>query len=121
MHKTYKATGSVVLTDELSSYTDERLQKIERLIHQNDSLAKLDIELGASGTRAGPEYRAEMNLATRDGTFRAEARNVTLHAAIDECVDELRTELRKKITKHRDFIRRGAARVKEFFRSMGGR
>ena len=121
MHKTYKATGGVVLSAELSSYIDERLQKIDRLIHENDSLAKLAIELEARGTKSGPEYRAEMNMVTRDGMFRAEATNTTLHSAIDECVDELRGELRKKITKHRDFIRRGAAQVKDFFFFFGGR
>ncbi|MEN9390439.1 MAG: Sigma 54 modulation protein / ribosomal protein [Candidatus Parcubacteria bacterium] len=121
MNKTYKATGTVILSDEITSYCEEHLQKIERLISSHDSLARLDIELGAGATKSGPEFRAEMNLVTQDGAFRAEATNATLHAAIDECVDELRTELRKKITKHRDFIRRGAARVKEFFRNMGGR
>ncbi len=116
-----KATGAVMLTDEVRTYLDEKFQKIEKLLSETDTSARADVELGTTGgARTGEQFRAEINLKVAGAFHRAEATRETLHAAIDEAVEEVRGEVRKSVTKHRDLVRRGAARVKDIFRHWSG-
>ena len=118
---TLKATGSVMLTDEIRTFIDTKLSKLGKLLNTNDGALRADVEVGTTGgARTGEMFRAEINLSWSGGVVRAEATRETLHAAIDEAVEEVRGEVRKKSTKHRDLVRRGAARVKDFFRYFGG-
>lgn len=111
-----------MLTDELRTFVDEKLKKVEKVMHADDQAARADVELGTTGgARTGEMFRAEINLHFSGGFLRAEATRETLHTAIDEAVEELRGEVRKKLTKHRDLVRRGASRVKDFFRYFGGK
>jgi ribosomal subunit interface protein len=119
---TFKATGAVMLTDEVRSYVEDKLRKIEKVTDKNDSTLRADIELGTTGgARTGEQYRVEINLKFSGGFARAEATRETLHTAIDEAVEEIRGEVRKSVTKHRDLVRRGAAKVKDIFRYWSGK
>lgn len=121
MQVTLKATGAVMLTDELRSFIEEKVQKLEKLLDPSDTtvLAEVEVE-SVSQSRTGDLFRAEINLTFTGGFARAEASRETLHAAIDEAVAEAKREVRRTRTKHRDLVRRGAARVKDFFRRFGG-
>ena len=117
---TLKATGSVVITDEVRAFIDEKLKKLERIVRQGDTMLRADIEIGTTGgARTGEEFRAEINLNYSGGFARAEATRDTLHSAIEEAIEEVRSEVHKKTTKKRDFVRRGATKVKDFFRYFG--
>lgn len=121
MKTSFKATGSVMLTDELQTYATERLDRVDKLLDQNDSSIRAEVELATvSGSRTGDMYRAEVNLSFAGGFIRAEATGDTMHAAIDECTDELRQEVKKHRAKNRDLMRRGALKVKEIFRYFRG-
>lgn len=114
---TFKATGAVVLTDELRAYVIEKLAKVDRVLDRSDTTARADIELATTGgARTGIEYRAEIMLRLAGGDLRAEASAEILHGAIDEAVEDVRREVRRTRTKRRDLLRRGAARVKDIFR-----
>lgn len=114
---TLKATGAVLLTDEVRAYVEEKVRKIEKVSDAEDTSARIDVELETTGgARTGQEYRAEINFKFAGGFARAEATAETLHGAIDTVVEEVRREVRRTRTKHRDLVRRGAARVKDFFR-----
>ena len=116
-----KGTGSVVLSDEIRSYLDQKLERIARLVDPSDSAVKLDIELcTVSNARTGNMFRTEMNFSWSGGYIRSEESCDTLHASIDAAVDELSRELKKKIGKQRDLMRRGASKVKDFFRYFTG-
>lgn len=118
----FKATGAVMLTDEIQTYVEEKFLKIEKLIPESDTSARADVELGTTGgSRTGEQFRAEINLKVAGAFHRAEATRETLHTAIDEVVEEVRGEVRKSVTKHRDLVRRGAARVKDIFRYWTGK
>lgn len=118
---TLKATGAVVLTDELKAYVEEKLKKLEKVVDQNDTTMRADIELATtSGARTGEQFRAEINFCTEGKCLRAEATRDNLHVAYDEAVEEVRREIRKVRTKHRDLLRRGAARVKDLYRYWTG-
>ena len=117
---TIETTGSVMLTDEVREFLNKKLEKLEKLLNKNDTTVMARVELGTSaGSRTGDLFRAEINITFKGGFVRAEAARDTLHAAIDEAVSEARREIRKSRTKHRDLVRRGAARVKDFFRNFG--
>lgn len=119
---TLKATGAVMLTDEVRTYVEEKIKKIEKVTDKNDTTLRADIELGTTGgARTGEQYRAEINFKFAGGFARAEATRDTLHAAIDEVVEEVRGEVRKSVTKHRDLLRRGAAKVKDIFKYWSGK
>ncbi len=119
---TLKATGAVMLTDELRTFIDEKLKKLEKLLDPNDQMVRADIEVATTGgARTGAQFRAEINLHFTGGFVRAEATREAMHPAIDEAVEEARAELRKVVTKHRDLIRRGASRVKDIFRYWSGK
>lgn len=119
---TFKATGAVMLTDEVRAYVEDKMRKIEKVTDKNDTSIHADVELGTTGgSRTGEQYRAEINVKYAGGFARAEATRETLHAAIDEAVEEVRGEVRKSVTKHRDLVRRGAARVKDIFRYWSGK
>lgn len=114
---TLKGTGAVMLTEEVRAFLNEKLKKIEKVVDTTDTMLRADIELGTTGgARTGDMYRAEINLSYTGGFVRAEATRETLHAAIDQAVEEARREIRRATTKHRDLMRRGAARVKDLFR-----
>ena len=119
---TLTANGSVVLPDDLRAFVDDKIKKLEKVLDPNDTVVRADIELGTTGgARTGAEFRAEINVKYSGGFARAEATRDTLHTAIDEAVEEVRTELHKMRTKRRDLVRRGAAKVKDFFRYFGGK
>lgn len=116
-----KATGSVMLSDEVRSFVEEKVQKLARLLDTSDTSVLAEVEVGSvSQARTGDSFRAEINLSFAGGFVRAEAIRETLHTAIDEAVAEAQREVRHKRTKHRDLVRRGAARVKDFFRYFRG-
>ena len=122
MQTNIKTTGSVMLTDEVRAYVEEKVQKLERLLDGKDTTIMADVEIGSvSNSRTGDLFRAEINLSFAGGMARAEASRETLHTAVDEAVDEARREIRKMRVKHRDLVRRGAAKVKEFFRYFNQR
>jgi ribosomal subunit interface protein len=118
---TLKATGAVMLSDEVKSFVEDKVRKIAKVLDPNDTTTRADVELSTTGgARTGDEFRAEINLTFAGGFARAEATHDTLHAAIDEAVEEVRREVRRARTKHRDLVRRGAARVKDIFRYWTG-
>jgi ribosomal subunit interface protein len=111
------AKGAVVLTDELREFIDVKMQKLEKVMDMSDTSIKADMELGTTGgARTGEQYRAEINVVFSGGFVRAEATRETLHTAIDEMIEEARTELNKTRTKQRDLFRRGRSKVKDFLR-----
>lgn len=120
METKIKVTGSVVLTDELSTLIEKKMSKLAVFL-KGDTTALANVEVGttSAGQRTGDVYRAEVHLTFAGGDAYAEATTNTLHAAIDQAAAEARRELRKRKSKERDIVRRGAAQVKDFFRNFG--
>lgn len=122
MQMNIKTSGSVILTEELREFAEKKIAKLEKLLDPKDTTILIEVELATTtnGQRTGDAYRAEVNVSFTGGLARAEASRETMHAAIDEAVAEARRELRRSRTRHRDLIRRGALRVKDFFRRFSG-
>lgn len=115
-----KVTGSVILTDELHSFLEKKIQKLEPFLkHDSTALAAVEIGTTSGGQRTGDVFRGEIHLTFTGGNLYAEAVHATLHGAIDQTIAEARRELKKVRGKNRHMVRKGAAQVKSFFRNFG--
>jgi len=115
-----KVTGSVILTEELQSYIEKKVEKLAVFL-KNDSTAITEIEAGttSSGQRTGDVFRGEVHTTFAGGDVYAEAVQGTLHGALDQAIGEARRKLKKGKSKDRDLVRKGATQVKTFFRNFG--
>ena len=122
MRITIKTKDNLPLTDELRGFVEEKIEKLKKLIREDDTVALAEVELAkiVGGQKKGEIYHAEINLAYTHGFVRAESTHETLHHAIEEVVLEARTELRKKLGRERDLMRRGAMKVKKLLRRFKG-
>ncbi len=120
MQTKIKVTGSVLLSDELTTFVTTKTEKLAVFV-EGDPTALCDVEIGTTtgGKRMSELYRAEVHVTFAGGDVYTDASAPTLHGAIDKAVSEARQELRKKKDKDRDLMRRGAAEVKNFFRNFG--
>ena len=109
-----KGTGLEV-TPELRAYVERGLGHAEKFV-QGDSTAHVDIELEYQELRHGEHYRAEFTFSIGGEVYRAEKWAGSMHAAIDMGADDLARELRRTKRKRLHFVRRGAARIKDFVR-----
>ena len=115
-----KATGAVVLTDELKDFVTEKLSKVGTLLAEDPTaLAEVELATTAGGARTGDVFRAEINISFSNTLARAEAVKDTLHGALDRAVAEVWREVKKSRGKHRSLARQGAAHVKNFFDQFG--
>lgn len=120
METKIKVTGSVILTEELNAFIEGKMKKIGVFLKKDPSaLAAIEVGTTGGGQRTGDVFRGEIHLTFSGGNLYAEAVADNLHKAIDRTVEEMRRELRKAKSRNRDMVRRGAATVKEFFRSFG--
>jgi ribosomal subunit interface protein len=115
-----KVSGAVILTEELQTYIEKKVEKLAVFV-KNDPTAIIEVEAGttSAGQRTGDVYRGEVHVTFAGGDAYAEAIHSTLHAALDKAITEAHREVRKKKSKNRDLVRNGAAQVKEFFRNFG--
>lgn len=120
METKIKTTGAVVLTEELQSFIEKKVKKLEVFVKKDES-AIVEVEVGTTsgGQRTGDVYRGEVHITYAGGDAYADATKDTLHGAIDKTIGEARRELRKARSKNKTLARRGAAQVKDFFRNFG--
>ncbi|MFA6095854.1 MAG: ribosome-associated translation inhibitor RaiA [Candidatus Paceibacterota bacterium] len=119
MKKTIKATN-IELTDAIGTYIDKILAAIEKHVDQDDTSVLADIEVGKTTHhhKSGDIFRAEVNLHTRIGTFRAVSETGDLYAAIDDVKDEISAALKSKKERKTDFVRRGGLAFKNMIRGI---
>jgi ribosomal subunit interface protein len=115
-----KTTGAVLLNEEVREYLEEKVQKLSKFTDMSDTTMLMDVELEALPKKTGENFRTELNFSSNGKVLRAEARGETLHASIDEAVEEAARRLKHLKGKHLDIVRRAGAEVKEFFRNFPG-
>ncbi|OIO30711.1 ribosomal subunit interface protein [Candidatus Nomurabacteria bacterium CG1_02_43_90] len=106
-------------TAALSSYVEEKLQSVEKftLPHESEDVVA-EVEIGKINNhhQSGDVFRAEVNLRVRGKSFRATSEKSDLYAAIDD----MRNELVREITSHKDkartIVRRGGGILKKMLR-----
>lgn len=110
-----KATG-LTLTDEIRSYLDKCLEKVEKHLHESeDAVANVELERHVSHD-AGEVFRGELTLSGAGHSMRAESEGGTLHEAIDVLENHAIGELRKVKGKKINLFRREGLRVKNWLK-----
>jgi len=107
------------MTPEIHAYLNEKLDTISKLVVVGDANAKVlcDIEIEKTQSKQhGPIWRAEMNLSFEGNTYRTEATAESINAALDEMKDEMTKRLGRDKKRRFDRLRRGGAKMKEWFR-----
>jgi ribosomal subunit interface protein len=115
--KTLKAKN-IELTDAIGSYVDKILVAIEKHVDMSDTSILADIEVGKTSHhhKSGDIFRAEVNLHTRLGTFRAVSETGDLYSAIDDVKDEISQMLASKKRRRNDFLRKSGLALKNVIR-----
>jgi len=114
-------TTNIELTDAIRDYLDKKMAQVEKFIRTPNSEPLADIEIGKTtkGKNSGDDlFKAEINLEVEGKLYRYSAEESELYAAIDKMKDEITREVRKDKEKRRDFLRRGALRMKEMIRGI---
>ena len=111
------------LSSETSSYLDQKLASLEKLLGTDAGLARCEVEIRRSGgAQRHGEYLwlAEIQIIYPGGR-RLVARNQesTVKAAIDKAQDEAMMQLRKERRLHSRVLRRTGAAVKRWMRFGG--
>ena len=109
-------TTNYEMTPEVSTYLDERLAAIEKLVGDSEN-AVCECELAKEVQKAhGRVWRMECTLQVKGQVHRAVAQEESINAAIDKMKDEMLRLLRKEKTKQTNLLRRGGAKLKGMLR-----
>ncbi len=108
------------ITPQVSTYLNERIAQIEKMLGAEGESARCEVELGkAAGhhKHTNHQWFAELQLI-RPGLERLVAHNhePNVNAAIDMAKDELLNQLRKNKTSHARSERKQAAKGKQLMR-----
>ena len=112
-------TINIEMTDAISSYVEEKLQSLEKFaVPHDEENPLLYVEIGKTTNhhQSGDIFRAEVSMNVRGKQFRAVSEKDDLYTAIDD----MRAELARVLTSHKDkertLVRRGAGVIKDLLR-----
>jgi ribosomal subunit interface protein len=113
-------TADYEITSEVSSYLDERLQAIEKILGNNADNTQCDITLGkgAAHSKHGAHmWFAEITISQPgEDRVNATAETESLNAAIDKVKDEILKQLRNRKKFHQRVLHKGGAAFKRLIR-----
>ena len=112
-------TTNMELTSAISSYIEEKLNGVEKfaISHKNEEpLVEVELAKTTNHHHSGEVFRAETNIRVRGKYFRAVSEGTDLYAAVDDMRDELVRVLTSHKDKARTLFRRGAGMIKNFLR-----
>ena len=109
-----KTTG-IDLTDALSSYVDEKVHQIEKVIDETDESVLCEVEIGVTTKhhQSGEIFKAEINLHTAGKDYRAEAEKEDLYVAINDVKEQIMKSASQHRSRLRTLLRRGSISVKK--------
>jgi ribosomal subunit interface protein len=113
--KTNIKTTGIELTDALSSYVDEKITHIEKVIDESDESVFCDVEIGTSTKhhQSGEIFRAEINLHTAGKDYRAVSEKDDLYTAINDAKEQIMKSAKQHRSRIRTLLRRGSISVKK--------
>ncbi|MFA5934163.1 MAG: ribosome-associated translation inhibitor RaiA [Candidatus Paceibacterota bacterium] len=122
MNINIKATNTI-LTDEIRAYVEKRVGGLEKFIKNYGKEIFIQVEVGKTTNRhiSGDIFRTEINIDVSGRNFRAVSEKDSLFASIDDAEVELKRELVSYKDKRQTTFRKGALKVKEFLKSLGGK
>lgn len=111
-----KGTG-IELTPAILSYTEKRLEKVEKFIDGEPIMA---VELGkvTEHHKQGEIFRAEVRISGSGVDYYVDRSATDLYTAIDLVKDEIISEITKDKSKKRRLLRKGERTVKDMIRGF---
>lgn len=108
------------ITEAIRDYTLEKMSSIKKLIPQDDTSAKLSVELSKTSNHHvhGQVFQAEAQLHIRGKETTLRATQDDLYKAVDVLKDMLMREVAQYKDKERSIMRRGAHQVKALFKKL---
>ena len=116
-----KATN-IELTPELRTFLERRFSSLSGVLDFNEPTLKVQIEVGRTTRHhdKGDVFRAEFNVRSRRGNFRAEAERSDIHTAISDARDDLEMGLGRAKGRYISFVRRSRRAMKDMLRGFYG-
>ncbi len=107
------------VSDDTKHRIDTKIQSITKFIRlTSESELMFNVEVGKTTTaqHSGEIFRAEINLEHHGKLLRAESTKDNLYSALDSATEEMISLVQKNKDKKHSLFKRGAIKVKEFFR-----
>ena len=114
MKKNIKDTG-LHLTEESRGYLERKIVHLEKYVRDGES-SSIDVEVAYDSGLPEKKFRTGIHLVADGKNMHAHARGDTLHEAIDRATQELSIEASRAKGKRLHAFRKGALRIKDFFR-----
>jgi len=115
-------TTNIDLTDALSSFVEEKMKHLDKLLTNNTNadsvLCEVEIGTNTKHHHSGKIFRAEINLRVLGNNFRAVSEKEDLYIAINDAKEELKKSLTSYQSKQRTRFRRGADAVKNIIKGF---
>lgn len=111
---------NIELTADISDYLNKRLSSLEKLVHDKNETAMLDVEIGRTTKhhQSGDIFKSELNLNIGSKNFRAVTEATDLFSSIDAAKGQMMNELRSNKGKKMHLIRRGGQKVKALMKGL---
>jgi ribosomal subunit interface protein len=109
------------LTPALRTYGEEKIAMLEKFVTDapENVFVEIEIEKTTAHHQKGEVYRAVIIMRTSSGTYRAEALEEDMYAAIDVAKDELANELSRTKDKEQQKMKRGGRFGKALLKRLG--
>ena len=112
-------TNNILLTPQITSHLDKRLEKISRFVGEDSSIV---CDVGLSRTtdhhNKGDVFLAEIHIVGHKHNVFASSEKSDLYSSIDEATDETLHSLTSSRKKYIAMARRGGAKVKDMLKGM---
>jgi ribosomal subunit interface protein len=104
------------LTDALKQYSHDKLQSLEKFIHQN-ALVHVEIGKPSKHHKAGPDvFHAEITIDSNGHNYFVQITDADLYVAIDRATTEILEMIKQGRGKRQTLIRKGRMALKELAR-----
>ncbi|MBU2460627.1 ribosome-associated translation inhibitor RaiA [Patescibacteria group bacterium] len=115
-------TTNIDLTDALSSFVEEKMKHLDKLLKNDISadsvLCEVEIGINTKHHHSGKIFRAEINLHISGKILRVASEKEDLYIAINDAKEELKKSLTSYQSKQRTRFRRGTDAVKNIIKGF---
>lgn len=116
-------TTDFSLTPAIKDYVEKRVEHLDKFVNPADKeLPMCYVEIGKTTNhhKNGDLFRAEFTIHIGGKSFRAEAEQEDLYAALDKITEEMTEELKSFKDKNVSLIKRSGAKIKSIIKSFYG-
>ena len=114
-----KATN-IVLSESVTDYLNKKIEDVKRLLDLSDETLFMQVDLGRTTRHhhSGEIFRAEINIFSSRGQFRAVTERQDLFSAIDGVKEEIMTEIARRKGRRLSLLKRGGQKIKAMLRGL---